>query len=159
MLKVVAFDIDGVLTDGNVYVNSLGEEIKKYRLTEIDALNDIKKLGFKIAAITGEKTPIVEVFKRRIEWDYFADGCKEKLSELKEVEKFFQVKREEICYIGDGKYDIPTIEYAGLGVCPQNAIDDVKRRADVILNGYGGESCVNELLSLLSGIIQSQITK
>ena len=155
MLKVIVFDIDGVLTDGNVYVNSFGEEIKKYRLTEIDALNDIKKLGFKVAAITGEKTPIVEVFKRKIEWDYFTDGCKEKLAELKKIEEVFQIARDEICYIGDGKYDIPAIEYAGVGVCPKNAITDAKRVADLVLESFGGENCVSDLLSFLIELTSS----
>ena len=73
---MVIFDIDGVLTDGSVIVGDDGTEYKRYRLTEIDAVNSIKGLGFKIGAITGEDTPIVKVFEKRIKWDIFIKNCK-----------------------------------------------------------------------------------
>lgn len=64
MIKIVCLDIDGVLTDGLVHVDQHGNEFKSIKLTELDALNDIKRLGYKLAAITGEDTPIVEVFQK-----------------------------------------------------------------------------------------------
>ncbi len=151
-MKMVVFDIDGVLTDGCVYVDESGHEFKSFRLTEIDALNEIKKAGYRIAAITGESTPIVEVFEKRISWDYFYKGCKDKLKVLKEISDKCGINREDICYIGDGKYDIPAIEYAGLGVCPRNAIPEAKAVADTALNGAGGQSCIRELYTLLNKI-------
>lgn len=148
--KLVAFDIDGVLTDGSVYIDEEGKELKKYRLTEIDAINDIKSLGAKIVAITGEKTPLVDFFKMKIEWDDFIDGCKDKKNAIIRLEKKYGITSSEVCYIGDGKYDIEAIKQAGLGVCPKNAIQDVKDVADVVLDGFGGSSCIFELYKLLS---------
>lgn len=148
--SLIVFDIDGVLTDGCIYIDENGNETKKYRLTEIDALNDIKRAGYKIAAITGEDTLIVDKFRRIVDWDFFESGCKNKLNVIKEIENELNISNEEICYIGDGKYDIEPIKYVGLGVSPQNAIQDVKDVADVVLNGCGGESCVYELYKLIS---------
>ena len=74
MIEIVCLDIDGVLTDGLSYIDQNGNEFKSVRLTELDALNDIKKLGYKLAAITGEDTPIVDVFRKRIKWDWFSSG-------------------------------------------------------------------------------------
>ncbi len=149
-MTLVVFDIDGVLTDGCVYIDEKGNETKKYRLTEIDALNDIKRIGYRIAAITGEDTPIVDRFRKLVDWDFFESGCKNKIDALKKIEKELNISNEEICYIGDGKYDIEPVKYAGLGVCPQNAIQDVKDVADGVLNGCGGGSCVYELYKLIS---------
>ncbi len=148
-VDMVVFDIDGVLTDGNIIIDANGNESKRYKLTEIDALNDIKKSGFLIAAITGEDTPIVDRFRKLVEWDSFTSGCKNKTDELKRIVQDFNLEIDKICYIGDGKYDIGPIKQAGLGVCPQNAIQDVKDVADVVLNGRGGESCIYELNSIL----------
>ena len=149
MIKIVCLDIDGVLTDGLVHVDQHGNEFKSIKLTELDALNDIKRLGYKLAAITGEDTPIVEVFQKRVAWDWFCSGCKEKLSAIKEIETQFCVTKEQICYMGDGKYDIPVIEYVGLGVCPKNAVREAKDVADRVLKGGGGECCILELCEIL----------
>lgn len=148
-IKMVVFDIDGVLTDGCIYVDSSGNETKKFRLTEIDALNDIQRSGIKVSAITGEDTRIVDIFEKKAEWSYFIRGCKDKLSALKDIEKKTGLNRSEICYIGDGKYDIECIRYAGLGVCPSNAISDAKSAADIVLDGSGGENCIYELYKIM----------
>ena len=149
MIKLVVFDIDGVLTNGDVWVDEVGREYKSYRLTEIDSLNSLKQKGYRIAAITGEDTAIVKVFQRKVKWDAFICGCKDKRTMLQTLQEQFGLSADEICYIGDGKYDAPAIAYAGLGVAPANAIEAVKCEADVTLNGKGGESCVAELEALL----------
>lgn len=150
-IKMIVFDIDGVLTDGMVYINSHGLETKRFSLTEIDALNEIEKICV-IGAITGENTPIVDYFKKKVNWFFFESGCKDKTRELKRIEQKYGISREAVCYIGDGKYDLEAIKYAGLGVCPANAIAEVKEAADVVLEGRGGESCLYELYQLLKGM-------
>lgn len=149
-ISAVVFDVDGVLTDGSVCVDQSGNEFKTYDITEIDALHSIKRMGYRIAAITGENTPIVDVFRERVPWDQFISGCKDKKSAIKKLESEFGISREEICYIGDGKYDIPAIEYAGVGICPRNAIPEVKQISDIVLKESGGGHCVTELQSLLT---------
>ena len=144
-VKLIIFDIDGVLTDGKVYIFEDGHEAKAYRLTEIDSLNEIKRMGFLIAAVTGEDTPIVNIFKKKIEWDRFVSGCKEKFEAVEAIASELGVLLEEIVYIGDGKYDIEPIKHVGLGMCPDNAIRDVKEVSDLILQGRGGENCIQEL--------------
>lgn len=148
-IKVVFFDIDGVLTDGAVYINQDGTETKKINLTEIDAIGSIRDMGIEVVAISGEKTAIVDVFKDKVKWKTFEKGCKDKLSKLIEIEKKYGIENKEMCYIGDGKYDIDPIKYVGLGVCPDNAIQEVKDVADIVLEGKGGESCIYELYQLL----------
>lgn len=148
-VKMVIFDIDGVLTDGRVYVDQEGKESKAYSLTEIDALNDIINQGYLVAAITGEDTPIIDVFRKKIRWNEFVSGCKNKLDAIHRMEQRYTLVKDEICYIGDGKYDIDPIKYVGFGVCPENAIKNVKIIADQVLEGKGGTDCIQELLELL----------
>lgn len=148
-IKMIFFDIDGVLTDGNIYIDESGKESKRFRLTEIDALNSICNIGIQLVAITGEDTPIVDVFRKKINWTKFITGCKDKKNQVIKVQQEFQLDKTELCYIGDGKYDIESIEYVGVGICPNNAIDDAKDVADIVLAGCGGESCVYELYKMI----------
>lgn len=149
MIKAIIFDIDGVLTDGSVNIDKYGHEHKSYNLTEIDALNDLRRNGYKLAAITGESKPIVDAFQRLILWDGFLRGCKDKVLGIRQLEKKFSITASEICYIGDGKYDVPAIQYAGLGVAPANAIEEAKNAANIVLEGFGGKNCINGLKVLL----------
>lgn len=149
MIKLIIFDIDGVITDGSVIVNEDGSEQKKINLKDIDAIFELKSREFMIAAITGEKSPIVSYFEKRFPWDYFYYGKKNKVETIKEIEEVSGIYASEICYIGDGKYDADSLSYAGLGICPSDAIDRVKKSADIILQNRGGEGCLWELISIL----------
>lgn len=149
MIKMILFDIDGVITDGKVCINSSGEEFKSINFKDIDAIFEFKRRGYKIGFITGEKTPIVKYFKDRFMPDYFFEGIKDKCKVIKEIELLSGIDRYEICYIGDGKGDIEAVGYAGFGVCPLDAIPEVKENADFILQARAGEGCVHELVKVV----------
>jgi D-sedoheptulose 7-phosphate isomerase len=149
MIKVIIFDIDGVITDGSIIVNEDGSEQKKINLKDVDAIFELKARGFIIAAITGEKSPIVSYFERRFPWDYFYYGKKNKIEIIKEIQNVSKMGSSEICYIGDGKYDIEPLKHVGLAICPSDAIDIVKNTSDIILQNKGGQGCLWELVSIL----------
>lgn len=149
MIKLIVFDIDGVITDGSVIIDSKGTEQKQINLKDIDAIFELHRRGYKLAAITGEDTEIVDYFEKRFPWDYFYRGNKTKKETLQKIEVETGISRECICYIGDGKYDVEPLSYAGLGLCPANAIDKAKNAADIILQNDGGKGCIWEMISLL----------
>ncbi|WP_105176807.1 MULTISPECIES: SIS domain-containing protein [Clostridium] len=149
MIKLVIFDIDGVITDGSIIVDEEGREQKKINLKDIDAIFELKSKNYIISAITGESSKIVTYFEKRFPWDYFYCGKKSKIEIIKEIEKQSKIKAEEICYIGDGKYDIDPLKYVGLGVCPKDAINKAKNSADIILQNRAGEGCLWELISII----------
>ena len=149
MIRLVVFDIDGVITDGTVIVDVNGTEQKKINLKDVDAIFELHREGFRLAAITGEKTEIVRYFENRFPWDYFYCGAKKKTEILQEIEQKEQILPEEICYVGDGKYDVELLEHAGLGICPADAIDRAKQAANMILQKDGGQGCLWELVHIL----------
>lgn len=148
-IELIVFDIDGVITDGSVIVDSRGTEQKQINLKDVDAIFELHNKGYKLAAITGEDTEIVNYFEKRFPWKCFYRGSKTKQGAMELIEKSSGIKREHICYVGDGKYDIEPLSYAGLGVCPSDAVDKAKRAADVILQKKGGKGCIWELLRIL----------
>lgn len=149
MIELIVFDIDGVITDGSVIIDSKGHEQKQINLKDIDAIFELHRRGYKLAAITGEDTEIVDYFEKRFPWEYFYRGNKTKKETMQQIEAGTGISREHICYVGDGKYDIEPLTYAGLGLCPANAIDKARGAADVILQNDGGKGCLWEILSIL----------
>lgn len=149
MIEWIVLDIDGVITDGSVIIDSTGHEQKQINLKDIDAIFELHRRGYKLAAITGEDTEIVNYFEKRFPWDYFFRGNKTKKETLQQIEASSGIGRESICYVGDGKYDVEPLAYAGLGLCPANAIDRAKHAADMILQNDGGKGCLWELVSIL----------
>lgn len=149
MIRLVVLDIDGVVTDGSVIVDMQGSEQKKINLKDIDAIYELHKQGYKLAAITGENTSIVEYFKKRFPWDYFYQNNKHKKETLKEIAELEGVSLDEVCYVGDGKYDVDSIQSAGLGICTEDAIDRAKNAADIVLQYRGGQGCLWELIEIL----------
>lgn len=149
MIELIVFDIDGVITDGSVIIDSRGNEQKRINLKDIDGIYELHRKGYKLAAITGENTEIVNYFEKRFPWDYFYHGNKKKKETLIQIEKITGINRKNICYIGDGKYDLDPLTHAGLGICPADAIAEVKYAADIILQHNGGEGCIWELVSVL----------
>lgn len=149
MIKMLVFDIDGVINDGTIMVDSDGREQKRINLKDIEAIFDLKKSDYLIAAITGEETEIVTYFKNRFPWDYFYQGIKHKKQTIKELQELTGLITEEICYIGDGKYDVEPLHYAGLGISPADAIEKAKQAADIILQNKAGTGCLSELSQIL----------
>lgn len=156
MIKLLVFDIDGVLTDGAVIVDTQGHEQKKINLKDIDAIFELDKQGFLLAAVTGEDTEIVSYFENRFPWKYFYRGNKCKRDALIELEQKTGFCREEICYIGDGKYDVEPLEYAGVGICPADAIGNARHAADIILQSAGGDGCLWELVEILHNLNETE---
>jgi len=149
MIKLILLDVDGVITDGKIQINSKGEEIKQIDLKDVDAVFEIKKRNYKLGLITGENTPMVKYFNDWFKPDYFYSNCKDKISKIKKIQEIDGYKNDEICFIGDGKYDIDAIKYVGLGVCPNNASKSVKDAANVVLKSNSGDGCIQELMDLL----------
>lgn len=148
-IKMLVFDIDGVITDGKRYVGA-GEDIKTVAMKDLDAVGMLHGAGLKVGCVTGEDTAFSRTFVQMAPLDYAAVGCKEKLAALREIGERLGIAPEEICYIGDGKYDIPVLEAVGLALCPADAIAEVKQASDIVLERKGGEGCLAECYTLLA---------
>lgn len=149
MIKLIIFDIDGIITDDTVIIDDTGREQKRMNFKDVDAIYEFHRRGYQLAAITGESNAMVEYFKNRFPWDYFYSNNKRKKDKIKELIKESGIELSEMCFIGEGKYDVEALEYVGLGVCPSDSIDKAKKAADIILQNQGGHGCVWELISIL----------
>ena len=145
-IKTFIFDVDGVLTDGKILIHSDGELLRSFDTKDGYAIKCALLKGFKIAIITGGRNEAVrERFKELGVFDIYL-GAHHKLDAYQDLMDNYDLKAEEILYIGDDIPDIPVMEKVGLGCCPADAVPDVKARADYISHKKGGEGCVRELI-------------
>jgi len=138
LIKVVALDIDGVLTDGTITIDGNGRESKSLSFLDIDAVFRGRREGLQFALITGEDDILVDHISKRLGVDLFLKGAKDKAKAIKEVSQQLKVSLKEICYIGDSERDAPALEMVGLGIAPSNASDEAKKAAHYVCRNAGG---------------------
>jgi len=145
-IKTFIFDVDGVLTDGKILINSDFELLRSFDTKDGYAMKCALVKGFKIAIITGGRNEAVrERFKELGVIDIYL-GAHHKLDAYQDLMDNYDLNPEEILYIGDDIPDIPVMEKVGLGCCPADAASDVKAMADYVSHKKGGEGCVRELI-------------
>ena len=147
--RIVASDIDGVLTDGYVWIDGNGNELKRISFHDLDALFDLQRNGFTLAFLTGEQGKWVEEIKKRLPYKYFYSGCRDKQTALLEIMRLENGRREDLCYIGDGLSDVAALQLAGVAVVPANAVPEAVSVASIVLTATGGQGAIVELVRLL----------
>ncbi len=148
-IQAVITDIDGVLTDGKLLLNEGGETKKSLCFKDLDAVSELRANGIKFGVISGESDRFTEMVNLKMKPDFYFVGRKDKRQVLEKISEKEGIPLSAICYIGDGKYDIPALERVGLAVCPNDAVEEVKQVSDIILKRKGGEGCLAEVYTLL----------
>jgi 3-deoxy-D-manno-octulosonate 8-phosphate phosphatase (KDO 8-P phosphatase) len=145
-IKTFIFDVDGVLTDGKVLINSEGELLRSFDTKDGYSIQCALQKGFKIAIISGGRNEAVRKrFKELGVVDVYL-GAHYKLDAYQDLIDNYNLNSEEILYIGDDVPDIPVMEKVGLGCCPSDAVSDVKAMANYVSHKKGGQGCVRELI-------------
>jgi len=139
------FDVDGVFTDGKVYLIN-DEIVRALNSQDGYAVQNPDKMGYKIFCITGGSSP--EVKKRLIGLgvhDVYL-GARNKLERYEQIKAEYALSDHEIAYMGDDIPDIPVLRKAGVAACPQDAVSDVKASVHYQSSFLGGKTCVRDLI-------------
>jgi len=145
VIESVFLDVDGVLTDGTVSVDALGNEIKRISFDDIDAIFELKKVGIRIGFLTGEDTAFCRYVRERFKPDFFLSGCKDKLAAFKDLVREFGLDEAKACYVGDSKKDITLLQHVNFSYVPANVNQLVKRAARKVLRASRGEGVIREV--------------
>ncbi len=148
-LKLVVFDVDGCMTNGDISYDSMDKEIKTFNVKDGLAIVSLKKLGIKTAIITGRKSIIVEHRAKELGIDFVYQGVKKKIDKLEEILKQENIRFSETAYIGDDVNDVPVLKKVGFSFSPNDAMFYAKEAAKVILNKKGGNGAVREMIEIL----------
>lgn len=149
VIKLVAFDVDGVLTNGDISYTDDGHEIKTFNAKDGQGINLLKIYGYKTAIITARASSIVERRAKELEITHVYQGAKNKLAAMEELLKIYNLDFSEVAYVGDDIPDIKVLEKVGLACCPTDAIDWVKSICHFVSTKEGGKGAVREIADLI----------
>ncbi len=147
--KLVITDIDGVWTDGGMYYDQQGNELKKFHTYDSAGVLFLKKLNIPIAIITGENTEIVRKRAQKLKIDLLFMGISDKLSCAKELCKNFDIELNEVAFIGDDINDFHLLQQVGLSASPSSAPDYIKELVNIQLNKKGGDGVFREFIEYI----------
>lgn len=148
-IKAVALDFDGVVTDGAVWWGPDGEEWKRFCFHDIMGVSLARKAGLVIALISGEDSPLVDRFARKMGIMDVYKGCHDKAEALRQFAGAHGHDLKEIAFMGDDINDVPAMEICGLPVSPANGHPAALAAASLVTQGAGGQGAVRELLDQL----------
>jgi YrbI family 3-deoxy-D-manno-octulosonate 8-phosphate phosphatase len=145
LIETAVFDIDGVLTDGAVYVDSSGKELRRLSFLDIDALFELKRASVRLGFITGENGEFCEYVRRRFAPEFLITACKDKLAVFQQLIKNGSVTLSTTCYVGDSRKDIELLRFVPHSFVPADAEVIVKNAAKVVLRARRGEGVIREV--------------
>ena len=148
--KCVILDVDGVLTDGGIYVASDGSELfKPFFARDGLAITRARKVGLNTAIITGRASPIVVNRAKELRIDLVYQGSLDKREAYADIKAKTGLSDEEIAYIGDDIVDLPILRQVGLPCAVGDAVPEVKEIAQIIATQPGGRGAVREIYEII----------
>lgn len=145
-IKLVITDIDGVWTDGGMYYDNTGNELKKFNTYDSAGVRFLDINNIPLVIITGEDTEIVKRRAFKLGIKYLKLGSKDKLSDAKNFLEELCIKSEETAYIGDDIIDVALLKYVGFSGCPNNSPQYVKNNCNWIGKKNGGDGAFREFV-------------
>ena len=151
-IKLIATDVDGVLTDGGMYYSAKGDILKKFQVRDGMAVSILKRNAIPTVIITKEKNQIVKKWSLKMNIDKLFDGVKNKEKVVSKLCKSYGLSENNIAYIGDDVNDLEILKKTGFAATPKDGNLEVKKIVDYICNNLGGEGVLREICDLIISI-------
>lgn len=148
-IRLIAMDVDGVLTNGDIIYTQDDIELKVFNAKDGHGLAMLNAAGFELAWITGRKSAIVERRAKELGVKYVFQGARQKWPILEQVMAHLKLTPEQVFYMGDDTPDIGCLEKVGLAACPADAVEQVKAVCHVITQAGGGKGAIREMADLI----------
>lgn len=148
-IKVLALDVDGILSDGRLIFSNNGEETKAFDVRDGLGMKLVQDCGVKIVIITGRTSNIVKQRMDSLGVDLVVQGREDKGIALAEACRQLNIKSTDCAYMGDDWPDLGALAMAGLAVTVPNAHHEVRRRAHLVTQASGGRGAVRELCDVI----------
>ncbi len=145
-VKAFIFDIDGVLTDGSVTLMPDGEQLRSVNIKDAYALQLAVKKGFKAAVISGGRSEMIRKKLNELGISDVYMGSGNKLDDYKEFIEIYNIKPEEILYMGDDMPDYEVMKRIGVPTCPADAAQEIKDICIYVSQKKGGNGAVRDVI-------------
>ena len=148
-VRLVIFDVDGVLTDGRLYYGASGEELKVFHVHDGQGIKRLQKAGVKVAVISGRDSAAVTRRMQDLGIEHVFQGDEDKLPILERLLKLLGLAPEHVACVGDDLPDLPLLKHAGLAIAVANARPELKAAAHHVTGAHGGRGAAREVCELI----------
>jgi len=161
-IKLLIFDVDGVLTDGSIIIGDDGEEYKAFHSRDGHGMKLLQYTGVEVGIITGRTSKVVEHRMTSLGINYVYQGQKVKLPAFEQMIEQLNLKPEQCAYVGDDWVDLAIMSRVGLAIAVRDADPIVKEKAHWVTEAKGGKGAAREVCELImkgQGTLQDQIER
>jgi len=148
-VRLAIFDVDGVLTDGTIFIGPTGEAFKAFSILDGHGLKMLREAGIMTAILSGRSHRAVDRRAKELSIDHVIQGKSDKLPEFDKLIKRLKLAAKDCAYMGDDLPDLPVMRRCGLAVAPANAVKAVKDAAHHVTHARGGNGAVREMCELI----------
>ena len=148
-IRLVAFDVDGVFTDGRFYLSDDGVESKTFHTQDGYGVRRLLDAGLAVAVISGRKSQAVTQRMAELGVAHVVLGCKDKVAALDKLAAELGLSASECAYVGDDLPDLPLLEHVGFSVAVANAVSLLQEQCDYVTGKPGGCGAVREVCDLI----------
>jgi 3-deoxy-D-manno-octulosonate 8-phosphate phosphatase (KDO 8-P phosphatase) len=159
-VRLIVFDVDGVLTDGSLFIGDDGQEYKAFNSKDGHGMVMLQQSGVEIAIITGRTSEVVRIRMASLGIERVYQGKREKLPAYEEIKQITGFDDEQIAYVGDDVVDLPVMTRVGFAVTVQDAHPLAKQHAHWVTPSGGGRGAAREVCELImdaQGTLQSAL--
>ena len=149
-IKFVITDFDGIVTDNCVYINSDGEMSRKLNFRDVMAFAILRKNGYKIGIISGEKNSAIDIIAKKFDVEEVHQNIRIKIDVLKSIIEKYNLKEDDFVYIGDDINDLDSLKFAKYAITVPDAVKKVKEIEGIqITTARSGEGAFREIVDTL----------
>ncbi|MDR4464365.1 MAG: HAD-IIIA family hydrolase [Nitrospira sp.] len=148
-IRLVATDVDGVLTDAGMYYSESGDEWKKFNTRDGMGIKLLQKAGLITAIVTQERTRLVARRAEKLAIPELHQGVMDKLAVIRNMAERYGISLRHIAYIGDDVNDIEALKAVGFSATPADGLPQVRKVVDHVCQLKGGEGAVRELAEMI----------
>lgn len=148
-IRLAAFDVDGVFTDGRFYLSNDGVESKAFSTQDGYGIRRLVDAGVSVAVISGRSSAAVEQRMTELGVQFIVQGCSDKIAAFDAITAELGISDHECAYVGDDIPDLPLLNKVGVAFAVANAVADVKTQCAVVTSARGGFGAVREVCDML----------
>lgn len=150
-VRLVAFDVDGVFTDGRFYLSDDGVESKAFHTQDGYGVRRLLDAGIEVAVISGRRSGAVQKRMAELGVVHVVQGCSDKVAALDEIIAPLGISNSECAYVGDDLPDLALLSHVGIAIAVANAVQALHDQCDYSTSSAGGRGAVREVCELILG--------
>ena len=148
-VRFILLDVDGILTDGRIIIDSNGNELKAFHVHDGHGIYLLKRSGIEVGIISGRYSKSVEYRAKELKIEEVHQGIHDKVGVYINIKSRYNLSDEQFAFMGDDLIDIPLLQTVGFSATASDAIEEVRDTSDMVTKKRGGDGAVREVIDFI----------